>query len=337
MIPSTRRPVTMQDIATELGVSRALVSMAFRDVAGVSAQTRLTVLATAKRLGYRHNRVASRLASKVTDTYGVFLLDLRQDVYADMFDGIRKVADEGNKHLVLAVGSIDGRRDARALDELLQSRVDAVIATGLLLPDAEVRAFSAQVPLVSVARRIDGVDSVHSDNAAGARAATSHLQDLGHERIVFLANPVTDGYLGRREGYASTMQSAGLEPWIVESHYSRRQAAEDIAPVLALPPGRRPTAVFAHNDQAALGVLDAMAAAGLRPVADVSVVGYDNSLVSRAPGTLLTTVDIHGEELGRLATEVAGRRLAHPEAEPANLMLEPTLIVRATTGPVSVG
>ena len=330
-----QRPVTMQDIATELGVSRALVSMAFRDVAGVSAQTRTTILETAERLGYRFNRVASRLASKVTNTLGVFLLDLRQDVYADMFDGIRAVADEQERHLVLAVGSIDGRRDAQALDSLFQSRVDVVIATGLLLPDDAVRAFNAQVPLVSVARQIDGVDSVHSDNIAGARAATDHLLKLGHERIVFLANPPTDGYLGRREGYASTMEAAGLEPWVVESSYSRRGAADDIAPVLSLPPESRPTAVFAHNDQAALGVLDAMADLGLTAPRDVSVVGYDNTLVSRAPGTSLTTVDIHGEELGRQAATAAARRLLDPEAAPVNLVSAPTLVVRSTTGPVS--
>ena len=330
-----QRPVTMQDIATELGVSRALVSMAFRDVAGVSAQTRTTILETAERLGYRFNRVASRLASKVTNTLGVFLLDLRQDVYADMFDGIRAVADEQERHLVLAVGSIDGRRDAQALDSLFQSRVDVVIATGLLLPDDAVRAFNAQVPLVSVARQIDGVDSVHSDNVAGARAATGHLLKLGHERIVFLANPPTDGYLGRREGYASTMAANGLESWVVESSYSRRGAADDIAPVLSLPPERRPTAVFAHNDQAALGVLDAMADLGLHAPRDVSVVGYDNTLVSRAPGTSLTTVDIHGEELGRQAATAATRRLLDPEAAPVNLVSTPTLVVRATTGPVS--
>lgn len=330
-----QRPVTMQDIATELGVSRALVSMAFRDVAGVSAQTRTTILETAERLGYRFNRVASRLASKVTNTLGVFLLDLRQDVYADMFDGIRTVADEQERHLVLAVGSIDGRRDAQALDSLFQSRVDVVIATGLLLPDDCVRAFNAQVPLVSVARQIDGVDSVHSDNVAGARAATDHLLGLGHERIVFLANPPTDGYLGRREGYASTMAAAGLGPWVVESSYSRRGAADDVAPVLSLPPERRPTAVFAHNDQAALGVLDAMADLGLTAPRDVSVVGYDNTLVSRTPGTSLTTVDIHGEELGRQAATAAARRLLDPEATPINLVSTPTLVVRATTGPVS--
>lgn len=328
-----KRTVTMDDIATELGVSRALVSMAFRNVAGVNEQTRERILAAGDRLGYRVNRVASQLASKSSDTFGVFLLDLRQDVYADMFDGIRGVADAEQRHLVLAVGAIDGTRDAEALDSLLQSRVDVVIATGLLLDDDAVRAFNRHMPLVSVARQIDGVDSVYSDNFAGATAATAHLISLGHRRITFLANPQTSGYFDRQRGYLATMEGAGLEPHVVASQYSRSSAARDISPVLARSAEARPTAVFAHNDQAALGVLDAIAALGLRTPEDISVVGYDNTPVSRTPGTPLTTVDIHGEELGRLAAEAALRRLAEPTAPAAVVASTPTLIVRATTDP----
>ena len=327
--------VTLEDVARAAGVSRALVSMAIRDVPGVNAQTRERILATAEQLGYRPNRLASRLASLSTNAVGVFLLDLRQDVYADMFDGIREVTQPEKLHLVLAVGVYDGSMDSNALDSLMQSRVNVVIANGLLLPDDEVRAFTRHTPVVSVARHIDGVDSVASDNVRGARLATEHLIELGHRQIVFLANPQTDGYTGRREGYIDTVSRAGLTPWIVGSQYSRRQAALDIAQAIALPAGERPTAVFAHNDQAALGVLDAMATLGLRAPEDVSVVGYDNSQVSQAPGTQLTTVDLHGAELGQEAARMALRRIAEPMAPPALHVSQPTLVVRRTTGPVS--
>lgn len=326
------KPVTMADVAREAGVSRALVSMAFRGVPGVNEQTRVRILETADRLGYRFNWVASRLASRATSTLGVYLLDLRQDVYADMFDGVREVAERHEKYLVLAVGAGDGRRDERALDSLAQSRVDIVIATGLLLPDEQVRAYARSVPLVSVARMVDGVDSVHSDNLLGARLATQHLVELGHRRILFLSNPQTDGYLDRQRGYVAVMEHAGAEPWIVPSHYSRQQAAVDISPALDVSPARRPTAIFAHNDQAALGVLDAMAVRGLRTPDDISLIGYDNTELSRTPVTALTTVDIRGHELGREAALVALSRLANPEGPPMVRSSDPELIVRATTG-----
>ena len=326
--------VTMEDIARRAGVSRALVSMAFRDVPGVSAATRDHILATADAMGYRFNRLASRLARKAATTFGVFLLDLRQDVYADMFDGISAVAKTNDKHIVMAVGASDGSLDAAALETLAQSQVDVVIATGLLLPDADVVAFNAQVPLVSVARRVDGVDSACTNNLRGARLATEHLLGLGHRRIAFLANPQTDGYLDRRLGYLAAMGDAGLAGDVVVSRYSRQQAAVDAHDLLARGPANRPTAIFAHNDQAALGALDAAAELGLGVPGDVSVVGYDNSQLSRGASTNLTTVDLHGSDLGRDAAELALRRLADSDAPPETRTSAPSLVVRGTTGPV---
>lgn len=326
------RRVTMEDVAREAGVSRALVSMAFRDAKGVGAETRERILATAERLGYRVNTVASRLASRSTRTFGVFLLDLRLDAYADMFDGIRAVAAEHTTPLILAVGKSDGSLDAQELGNLAASRVDVILATGLLLPDDEVRRINAAVPVVSVARMIGGIDSVSTDNFEGGRLATDHLVGLGHRRVAFLANPQTDGYTGRQEGYLSSMRAAGLAPTVVKSRYSRHEAAADIGPLLSRPPGERPTAVFAHNDQAALGVLDAMAALGLRTPGDVSVVGYDNAQASRAPGTALTTVDVKGQWLGEQAAHAALARATRP-AEPAtSVVTSPQLVVRSTTG-----
>jgi DNA-binding LacI/PurR family transcriptional regulator len=172
---------------------------------------------------------------------------------------------------------------------------------------------------------------VYSNNVTGGRLATQHLLDLGHRDIAFLANPQTDGYHGRRIGYEEAMADAGLAPRVVVTTYARAEAAEAAA---ALLDGESvPTAIFAHNDQAALGVLDALAARGLEPGRDVSVIGYDNSSVSSAPGTSLTSVDLGARELGRECMRLALRRLQHPELEPQSIAFEPTLVVRGTTGP----
>jgi DNA-binding LacI/PurR family transcriptional regulator len=323
--------VTMADVAREAGVSKALVSIAYRGVAGVSEETKRKIFATGERLGYRPNRIAARLRSKESSTFGVFLLELRNDVFADMFDGVREVAERHDKHLVLSVGEISGLRDLRALDNLARSRVDVVIAGGLLAPDEEIRKFVASVPVVSVMRVIPGVDSVGTDNFLGAQAATRHLLGLGHTRVAFLANPQTDGYLDRQRGYRELMRSAGLAPHVIPSAYSRAEATRDIGPALDSP--ERPTAIFAHNDQAAMGVLDAVASRGLAVPDDISVVGYDNSAVSQAPGTSLTTVDIHGRELGRDAAEIALKRIADPALPPVATFSLPSLVVRRTTGP----
>lgn len=323
--------ITMEDVARRVGVSRALVSLAYRDLPGVSEETRDRILRAGRDLGYTPNQVAARLAGHGGTTIGVFLLDLYNDLYADLFEGTRQVADAAGKHLVLGVGDIDGSRDAAILETLSQSRVDVVVALGLLLPDAEVQATARRVPMVCVLRGVLGIDSVVSDNAYGARLATEHLLGFGHRRIAFLANPPSDGYTDRRRSYAQTMRDAGLEPQIVETTYSREVAARDAGALLD--GGDAPTAIFAHNDQAALGALDALVSRGLAPGRDVSVVGYDNSSVSRSPGSALTTVDVDGVSLGRAAAELALRRIARPDAPPEWRTSFPSLVVRASTGP----
>lgn len=327
--------VTMADVAREAGVSLSLVSLAFRDAYGVSEKTKKHILATAQRMNYQPNTVAARLARKVDDTLGVFLLDLHNEVFVDMFDGMREAANAAGRELVLSVGSTGGELDRRALDSLIRARVDVAVAAGLLLPDAVLSQYRGRLRLVSVARVVPGFDSVDCDNRLGAALVTQHLLDLGQRRILHLANRPSDGYLARRVGFEQTVRAAGLRPWLIDVDYSRDAAAAAIGPLLEGP--ERPTAVLAHNDQMALGVLDALHARGLRAPEDVSVAGYDNTTLSRTPGIALTTVDLHAVDLGRQGAELAVWRSAHPGEPPVVKTATPTLMVRASTGPPALG
>ena len=165
--------VTMSDVARAAGVSPALVSLAFRDAYGVSKKSREHILKTAASMGYEPNRVASRLASKSDGTIGVFLLDLHNEVFADMFDGMREAAQPHDRELVLSVGSVGGALDRPALDSLVRTRVDVAIAAGLLLPDKELASYLGRLRLVSVARTVPGFDAVASDNKLGATMAVA--------------------------------------------------------------------------------------------------------------------------------------------------------------------
>lgn len=136
----------MEDIAREAGVSRALVSIAMRDAHGVSAATREHILEVARRLGYRHNRVAADLAGRGAGAIGVLVADLHNDLYADVFDGIREILDPSGRRIVLTVGAADGSRDTAGLDGLLEARVGASIGLGVRLPDAELHERSGLGP-----------------------------------------------------------------------------------------------------------------------------------------------------------------------------------------------
>ncbi|WP_413248579.1 LacI family DNA-binding transcriptional regulator [Sinomonas flava] len=325
-----RRPVTQEDVARAVGVSRTLVSFAFRGAPGVSPETRDAILEAARRLGYRHNVLAASLASKRASAVGLYLLDLHNEVYADIFAGVSEALSEGGHRLILGVTDSPSGSGRAAADSLIEARIGVLIAATLTDPDAYVRELTQTVPVVNVARRVCGVDSIYSDDRAGASAAVSHLLGLGHTRIAHMAGPPHEGHLERRRTYERLMVSAGLEPRVVLAQDYTQEAAERAAHALLADP-ERPTAVFAHNDELALGVREAAYALGLRVPQDLSLIGYDNSRLARLHGIDLTSVDLHARELGKAAGEAALQRLAQPEDPAMERRSEPHLVLRAST------
>lgn len=321
------RKITIEDVAKAAGVSRALVSIAYRGVPGVSEATREHIFEVGKKLGYVPNLNAARLASKETKSIGFFMQDLHNEVFADVFDGIRSVVDEDSHQIVIAVGGSEPGHDSKALEALIAARVGVIIAAGLTMPDPELRRYAKRTKIVSVTRKLDGVASVVADDYQGARMAVSHLLANGHKRIAFLANPQTDGYLDRQRGYLDEMSSAGLEPIVHGTSYVRADAERDAATLIEQ---NSPTAIFAHNDLSALGVLDAALSRGLRPGVDIAVVGYDNSSLSQTPVLALTTVDTQSKRMGEVAGQFALEMLSGASA-PDSVVLEPSLIVRASS------
>ena len=325
------RKVNIEDVAKAAGVSRALVSIAYRGVAGVSDSTREAIFEAGKKLGYVPNLNASRLASKGLKTIGVFLQDLHNETFADVFDGIRSVINDGDAQIVLSVGSTKPEHDGAALETLLASRVDVLIAAGLTMPDSELSKFAKRTKLISVTRKSSVTHSVAADDLLGAKLATKHLIDLGHRRIAFLANPQTDGYRERLVGYQQTIDEADLGSLVIESSYLRAEAEADAGQLID---SLKPTAIFAHNDQAALGVLDALVARKLRPGVDISVVGYDNTSLSQMPILSLTTVDPHSFQLGEKSGLLALELMASDSSVPHSIVLTPELVTRSSSAEI---
>jgi DNA-binding LacI/PurR family transcriptional regulator len=326
----THRPVTQDDVARKVGVSRALVSLAFRGAPGVSDETKRTILETARVLGYRHNSVAADLAAKTRSSIGLYLLDFRNEVYADVFRGVRDALERKDNRVILAVSDADEPTDQRAVGSLIEARVGVIIAATLMLPDAEVRALAQAVPLISVARQVPGVDSVYADDEAGAAAATCYLLDLGHRRIAHITGIEYEGHLQRRHSYQAVMTKAGLRPHTVVAPGYSQDAAERTARAVLESPDR-PTAVFAHNDEMAFGVREAAHSLGLRIPEDLSLIGYDNSRVARLHGIDLTSVDQDARRLGREAGAAALARMRHDDSPLLDARHQPDLVVRRST------
>lgn len=332
--PVTVRPATMEDVAREAGVSRALVSLVMRDSPNVSAAKRAAVLESAAALGYSPNRLASRLASHRTQTLGVLFLDLHNSVFADIFDGIAEGTAGSGNQLMVAVGSADPRTELEAVRSFVDLRADGVILAGYTGAAEELAVALRGTPAVVITRELaaDGVDSVLTDDFRSGVLAVEHLRQLGHRRIAHVDISDWLPYTDRREGYLHAMRTAGLEPLLVHSDMTGRGGRAVMEEFLAAGTPL-PTAIFAHNDLTAIGIMEALASQGLAVPGDVAIVGCDNIEVAASPLIGLTSIDQHARELGRVAAQLMLDRIGGLSGPAVTRKLEPVLMARRSSEP----
>ncbi|WP_256794322.1 LacI family DNA-binding transcriptional regulator [Terrabacter sp. Ter38] len=335
--------VTMEHVAARAGVSRALVSIVFRGVAGASEATRERVLAAARELDYRPDTRASRLGSSRTRTLGV-TFSVGHAFHGDLLESLYTHADAAAYELVLS-GVTPSRSEAAAVETLLAERCEGIILLGSSQETAQLERLAARLPVVSVLRPVPGgeVGVVRTDDAAGLRLSVEHLRGLGHRRIAFLDGGRTAGAAERRRGYRTAMRrSPPLTEMVLPGGVSELEGAEAARAFLGIGPRERPTAVAAFNDRCAIGFVDVVRQAGLHVPGDVSVVGFDDITEAGYPHVALTTVRQDAERLGAEVVRTLADRLDSGSPDQnigttpaAPVVIEPELVVRASTAPAT--
>jgi DNA-binding LacI/PurR family transcriptional regulator len=324
-----RRP-TIADVAARAGVSKALVSLALRGEPGPNAGTRERVLAAAQALGYRANRTASLLARRRTRQLGV-AANVGNPFQAELVEDLQEAADGLGYELALSpLTRTHG--EARAIETLLGLRCEALILLGPVSAARVLAQLAAQLPVVSVGRRVRarGVDAVLAADDQGVGQAVDHLVGLGHREIVHIDGGANTIAAVRRRGYGAAMEAHGLAPRVIPGDLTERAGA---AAGAALARDGRTTAIVAVNDRCAVGALDALSRAGVRVPGDVSVVGYDDSALAQLGHIDLTTVNQDAGRQARLAVGAAVERLETGRARGRAVVLPPRLVVRGTTAP----
>ncbi|MGH1549581.1 LacI family DNA-binding transcriptional regulator [Leifsonia poae] len=326
----------MIDVARLAGVSQQTVSRVVNGSPNVAPEVRDRVETAIQQLRYRRNPAARALANGRTMNIGIVSFGLAQYGPSVALSGI---ADEARKAgyatNLVTLGDVDRAGMKAALEHLVEDSVDGIVVLAPVQAALEaITGLDAGVPLVVFEPgAAEGTRSVATDEVAGAELATRHLLDLGHETVWQVAGP--SGWLGsdaRIRGWARTLAAAGrvtnkafVGDWSTRSGYA---AGCEIAGNPTI------TAVFVANDQMALGVVKALADAGLRVPEDVSVVGFDDVPESQYYRPALTTVRLDFEEVGRLAVDRILHLMRGGEADPLP-RVSPTLIVRQSTAPPS--
>ncbi|MFG3003504.1 LacI family DNA-binding transcriptional regulator [Streptomyces calvus] len=327
----------MADVAAKAGVSRALVSIVFRNQPGAGRETRERVLRVADEIGYRPDSAARLLARGRSRTLGV-MFTVHQTFHMDLIEGIYPEAERLGYDVLLSAAA-RGRSESQAAEALLGHRCEALILLGADADQECLEQLGRRLVTVSVSRRVPNapVDFVHTAEGKGVRQAMDHLVGLGHRRIVHIDGGRGPGSAERRRAYRAAMRRHGLEAElrVIPGEHTERSGIETGRMLLAerdrgVP---LPTAVLAGNDRCAMGLLMVMTRAGVDVPGDLSVVGYDDSHLSHLMPIGLTTVRQDAALMAEHAVRFAVERLRDEELGPREAVLDPKLVVRGTSGP----
>jgi DNA-binding LacI/PurR family transcriptional regulator len=327
-----RRP-RLDDVAAEVGVSSATVSLVLRGMPGPSAATRERVLAAAARLGYRPDRAASVLASRRSRLIGV-VMDVSNPFHAQLVEDVHEAAERHGYDLVLSTVT-RSRDETRAVETLLDSRCAALLLLGPEAPAEQLTDLGRQLPVVVIGRPVPavGVDVVRAADDEGVAQAVDYLAGLGHRAITYVDGGTGSIATLRRHGYQHAMRRHHLDGYMQVIPGGRTESSGAGAAQTVLHTEPRPTAVLTFNDRCAMGLVDTLVRAGVGIPDGISVVGYDDSPIARLAHIDLTTVSQNTAKLTEHAVAMVIDRLDNGRAGHREIVVAPQLVVRGTTGP----
>ncbi len=336
-------PVTLKDIAKQVGVSITTVSRGLAGYDDVAAETRQRILDAAEELGYHPNITAQRLQKRRTDTIG-FIMPTAGPRFSDPFfsefiAGIGNKAAEQDYDLLVSTHAPDSPEERNAYERAARGGwVDGLVVVRTRENDPRIQLLCQQnFPFVAFGRTNDELNFpyVDEDSAAGIRSLVQHFSRLGHKRIAFIAPPsgLMFGHY-RTQGFFESMAKYELSitsGMVVEGDMTQSGGSKAVERLLRVTP--LPTAIICGNDLMAIGAMKRLQLEDLRIGKDISVAGFDDIPLADHTNPPLTTVHQPIYEIGRqtcamLIDIINGRN-------PANLhvVLTPELVVRESSGP----
>jgi LacI family transcriptional regulator, repressor for deo operon, udp, cdd, tsx, nupC, and nupG len=326
--------VRISDVAKLANVSTATVSRVLSNSGNVKKETAEKVLEAIQKLNYQPNMLARQLRKLETKTVLVVVPDITNTFFSKVLRGIEHVAIENGYQVLLGDTGNNIERERGYLNILRQKKADGMILLTARLEPHLLEEIASEFPVVLACEYLEGstIPTVSIDNISSARKATEHLIHLGHRRIGFISGPLNVILSrDRLKGFRQAMAQHGIsvESYLIqEGDFSFESGYNMMMKFLAL--DQPPTAVFAANDEMAIGAIKAIKSKGLRVPDDISIVGFDDIQFASIYEPALTTISQPMFEIGKKAMELLIKLINKDKLEKSQYILEDQLVIRET-------
>jgi DNA-binding LacI/PurR family transcriptional regulator len=333
--PGKPQVITLKAVAQHLGLTPGTVSAVLNDspsARSIPQETKNRIRAAAQELNYRPNFFARTLRNKRTYTIGVIAEEIGDSYSSPIISGIEHYLRRRDYFFLTVVHRHDPTLLARYSQMLSERGVEGIITVDTTVQEAPA------LPTVAIAghKKLKGVTNIILDHQHAAVLALNHLKDLHHERVAFMkGNPISSDAKDRWEAISQVASEIGMN---IDPELTLQIDTDDPTPMLGYPfakqllaRGKPFTALFAYNDMSAIGAIRAIQEQGLRVPQDISVIGFDDIPGAAFHSPSLTTVRQPLKRMGEVAAESLLDRVEGSKEYPAEIAIEPELVVREST------
>lgn len=329
------RSITIREVAREAGVSAATVSRVLSGKGPASEGVRQQVMAAMRRLRYRPAAPALSGLTGLSHTVALLVPTLSNPFYGELAEGAEAAARRLGYHLIIISIGEDAARQREEVEALCTRGVHGFLFTTAEAQDEQILELVREgYPVGVLTREVVELEAhcVINDDFRGAMMATQHLIELGHEHIVCIAEP--SAFIGAPErvrGYRTAMRQANLGESIQVVTVERGVAEDGYRAAVSVLAESEVTAVVAHNDLVAIGALQACRELGKQVPEDISIVGYDGTMLARVANPPLTSVAQPIREIGAVGVELIHQVMSSAVRSARKVVLQPTLWVGRST------
>jgi LacI family transcriptional regulator len=335
---TSKKVITLKDIAEDLNISKVSVSKALRDHPDIGAETKRLVRETAERLGYVPNYIARNLSSRQSKTIGLVVPKIAHHFFASAIETIYHTAFDNKYEIIMTVSQEKVENELIHLQTLLSMRVDGLLIS-VTEQTKDISIFETVkkrgIPLVFFDRVIEGLgfSTVTADDEQGTYDAITEVINSGYTKFAHLAGySYTNIGKNRLKGFRKAMKDHALEipdRWVVETGFAEGDGYKGFMKLFRS--GELPEVIFTVTYPVALGVILAAQEAGISIPGDLQIVSFGGSIYNRFVTPSISYIDQPSEEIGKKATELLLDEIKNPEMREEQHIVVPTKLVICDT------